>query len=91
MRLFTTKDVISYALNGPYRIPVSFDYKAELLHSPLVWQERGLQQTASGYGAKLTTQHKISYNGRLYRIYATCYSNVASHWFTANKQRIYIR
>lgn len=50
----------------------------------------GLEQTRSGYGAKLTTHYKILFNGKLYRVYATCHSNVASHWFTCKKRRIYI-
>ena len=57
-----------------------------LIHSPLEWQKRGLQQTRTGYGAKLTTQNKALYNGRLYRIYCTCYGNAGTAWFKAKGQ-----
>jgi hypothetical protein len=39
------------------------------------WQERGLQQTASGYGRKLLTQYKVHYKGRWRRVYCCCISN----------------
>ena len=41
----------------------------------LDWQKRGMQQTASGYGSKLTTRYKISYNGKLRRVYCCQLSN----------------
>ena len=61
-----------------------------LIYSPLPWQKRGLQQTASGYGAKLTSCYKIKYNNRLYRVYHTCYSNSSSAWFVAKGQKRYL-
>lgn len=79
---FTTADIV----NG--RIYIEGDF--ELVFAPLPWQERGLVQTRSGYGSKLTTQRKINFNGKLYRIYATCYSNVASNWFTVKGQKIFV-
>lgn len=54
------------------------------------WMKRGLQQTATGYGRKLNTGRKIAYNGREYRLYATCYSNNASVWFTVQGKKIYV-
>ena len=65
-----------------------------MLHAPLVWQELRMQETRSGYGSKLTTEYKIHYRpnghkvGRLYRIYATCWSNTSTYWFRANKVKI---
>ena len=52
----------------------------DFVESLLPWQELGLQETASGYGLRLTTSYKVPYKGRLYRVYASCVSNVASHW-----------
>lgn len=59
----------------------------DLVSAPLWWQEKGLSQTASGYGRRLTTSRKISWlspgakTPRLRRIYCTCFSNVGSCWF----------
>ena len=85
MKLFTEKDLCV----GTYPNLYTQD-TADLLHSPLVWQERGLQQTATGYGKKLTSQYKISYCGKLYRLYNTCYSNVASTWFVCRGKKIFV-
>lgn len=70
-----------------YAQSVSMDDRIE---SPLWWHRGGLQQTATGYGSKLTTPYKIPYNGRLYRIYAICYSNVASHYITVMGQKLFL-
>ena len=43
-----------------------------------------------GYGDKIPTDWRIHFNNRYYRVYATCYSNVASHWFVANGKKIFI-
>lgn len=99
MKLYTYKDVYSRYVDEPSYIDVGPTgyWDQHLLHAPLAWQERGLQQTASGYGRKLTTEWKIHYAsspltvGRLYRIYATCFSNVASHWFMCKGQKIFIQ
>ena len=63
---------------------------SEIVDAQPAWMRRGLQQTASGYGARLNTGRKIHYNGKLYRLYATCYGNSASVWFTVQGQRIYV-
>ena len=57
---------------------------------PLWWHDKGLSQTASGYGRKLTTRYKIVYQGRPYRIYATCCSNVASHYIVVKGQKLFL-
>lgn len=81
MKNFTDSDVV----NG--RI---YCDSSDLVDAPLDWQKRGLQQTASGYGKKLTMRQKISFNGKLYRLYSTCFSNAASVWFTVGKRTIYV-
>ena len=62
-----------------------------LIDAPLSWQKLGIQETASGYGKKLTTSYKIAHNGRLYRVYASCYGNAGSLYILAKGQRIYLR
>lgn len=52
----------------------------QVVDKPLEWQLHGLQQTASGYGSKLTTRYTVNCaDGRVRRVYARCYSNTA--WF----------
>ena len=62
----------------------------ELKDAPLRWHTQGLSQTATGYGLHLTTHHKALYNGRWYRVYAACISNVASHWIETKGRRLYL-
>jgi len=57
---------------------------------PLWWHLRGLQQTASGYGRRLTTRYKVRHEGRLYRVYATQISNAVSHWIMAKGVQLHI-
>lgn len=64
----------------------------DLKFAPLTWQKLGLAETSTGYGAKLTTRYKISFCNRLYRVYATCFSNCASNWIKVGngKEKIFI-
>ena len=87
MRLFTSADVSNPDSTTPC---VYTQTQQDLLHCPLVWQERGLLQTTSGYGRKLTSEYKISFNGRLYRLYVTQISNAASTWFMAKGKKIFV-
>ena len=59
------------------------------IDAPLWWHEQGLSQTASGYGAKLTTRWKIRYDGRIYRIYCTQYCNAGCCWILAKGIKIF--
>lgn len=64
--------------------------KSELVYSPTKWQKQGLMETASGYGARLNSGYKISYCGKLYRIYTTIYGNAGSSWFKVKGRKIYV-
>jgi len=64
--------------------------RTELIYAPLQWQLRGLQQTATGYGSKITTREKISFNGQAHRLYCTCYSNGGSVWFMAKGVKYFV-
>lgn len=86
MKLFTDADVS----NSDSDYPRIYAERSELVEEPLSWQKQGLQQTASGYGAKLTSSLKINFNGKLYRLYVTIYSNNGSTWFTVKGRRIYV-
>ncbi len=85
MKNFTDAHIVFRTL--PY---IRVVYPTDLIHSPLAWQRRGLQETASGYGSKLTSEYKLSFNNRLYRVYHTCYGNTSSAYIIASKRRIYL-
>lgn len=85
MKKFTSQD-----LNLRGELPRLIVNRQELVDSPLGFHKLGLQQTASGYGSKLTSRYKIDYNGKLHRVYASCFGNAASHWFVSAGQKIFI-
>lgn len=64
--------------------------KTDLVRSEPEWMKRGLQETASGYGAHLNSGYKINFNNRLYRIYVTIYSNSGSCWFKVKGKKIFV-
>jgi len=64
--------------------------EAKRIWAPLWWHEQGLQQTTTGYGSKLTTPWMVEHNGRRYRVYATCWSNAASHWIQTKSKKLYL-
>ena len=72
--------IFYYAFEGPY-------FKEDLLE----WQKRGLVETSTGYGVKLTTIYKVSYNNRWYRVYASCSSNVAVYFIVSKGKKLYIK
>jgi hypothetical protein len=76
-RKFTTADIITSKPlfdrdKTMYYLPVD---TADLTVKELDWQRRGLMQTASGYGRKLTTRYTVHFNGRARRVYCCCQSN----------------
>jgi hypothetical protein len=70
--------------NADYKIVAE---NALLVDCPLDWQKRGLRQTSTGYGAKLTTSQKVEFEGKLYRVYCTIYSNSGTCWFISKGKR----
>lgn len=85
MKEFTSADVIR---TGQFP-RISADRK-ELVYDPPDWMRRGLQETASGYGRRLNSGLKISFNGRLYRIYITIFSNNGTAWFKTKGEEIIV-
>lgn len=82
IRLFTADDIS----NGNHL----YVDRTELVDCPLWYHKAGLQQTSSGYGSKLVSSFKIWYNGRLYRLYVTCYGNSGSSWFISGGRKIFV-
>lgn len=76
--------------DGSAMLSISINYPEDLVDCPLWWQERGLQQTASGYGGRLTSNYKINYQGKLRRIYHSCFGNASSAWFMVKGVKIHV-
>lgn len=59
--------------------------KQDLSIRELNWQKRGFQETATGYGNKLTTRYVINFEGRNYRVYCRCFSNNGTRYIVTKK------
>lgn len=88
MKQFTSAD-IRPGYSNPDTLYLDVN-REDLFPAPLDWQKRGLQETASGYGAKLTTVHMLCLDGRMYRVYCTCYSNNGTCYITRKGQKIIV-
>lgn len=88
MKQFTISDTLPHGT-----IPNArhlFAATSQLVVCELPWQKRGLQETASGYGARLTSSFKIHFEGKLHRLYVTQYGNSGSHWFKTKGTKIFV-
>ncbi len=49
-------------------------------------------QAETGYGSKITTDIVLKFAGEncKRRVYATCYSNAASHWILYNGEKVHL-
>lgn len=65
----------------------------EKKYAPLWWHLQGLTYTASGYGSKIPTDHKVRLPGdsRWRRVYHTIWSNIGTSWVQYKGERIVIR
>ena len=61
-----------------------------LIDAPLYWHKLGLQETASGYGKKLTTRYKIAHKDRTYRVYACVFGNAGSSFIIVRGEKIFL-
>lgn len=69
-------------LEGPY----------ELVDRPLWWHLKGLSQTRSGYGSKITSSRCVKLpDGRQRRIYVTIWSNAGTAWIILNNEKLIVR
>jgi hypothetical protein len=63
----------------------------EIVDRPLAWQRQGLQQTASGYGRKLTSTRCVRFpDGSERRIYITCFSNSGTAWINVAGKHVIV-
>ena len=82
---------VKYMSEGQEKSYLSADVKREdLIYNPLWFHKRNLQETRSGYGRKLRTEHMIKYNNRLHRVYCQIFSNAGSLYILSKGRRIYI-
>lgn len=77
-------------------MPVEYIQNFTVEHKPV--PRRGILQLApgqrpSGYGSKISTDYAIRFNGkgRAYRVYAVCYSNVASFYVVVGGKQLFVR
>ena len=61
---------------------------ANYKYEPLWWQARGLSYTASGYGSKIPTEHKVKVGSRWYRVYCAIYSNSGTLFINRKNNRL---
>lgn len=85
MRNFTEADLQPWA--GSVGL---FASREELVDAQPNWMRQGLQETASGYGGRLNSGRKISFEGKLYRLYVTQYSNAGSVWFKVKGRKVFV-
>lgn len=63
---------------------------AEVRQNLLPWQRRGLRQTSSGYGKKLTTAYQVKVNKRWYRVYCCIFSNSGTLYICSKGKEIIV-
>lgn len=75
-------------MSVPY-LNQSFDWK----DAPLWFHVRGLSETASGYGRKLTSTRMIRIHSetRWRRVYIVCFSNAGTAYVLVQRQPRYLR
>ena len=69
---------------------IFIENRNELVFDPPTWMGQGLVETVGGYGNRLNSGYKIHFNGRLYRVYVTIYSNIGTMWFKVKGRKIMV-
>ena len=64
--------------------------REDLIEKPLWYHKKNIMQTPTGYGNKLTMSYKVPYNGRKYRVYCTCYSNIGTCYIISKGEKIFV-
>lgn len=50
-----------------------------------------INRSRTGYGAKIPTCYKVKYNGRFYRVYSECFSNLSREYIAGEFGKINVR
>jgi hypothetical protein len=77
----------SQAETAPHRIEAALK---DLVVDEPQWMRWATIPTASGYGKKIPTRYKLWHNNRLHRIYACCFSNVATTYIISCNRTIIV-
>ncbi len=85
MRKFTLSDI-----DNRSQYPRIRCVPTDLVDNPLWWHKRGLMQSKTGYGSKLTSSKMIHFNGRLRRIYHCIHGNAGVAFILHNKKWLII-
>jgi hypothetical protein len=76
--------------NWRYQMDKIWLDEVEVIEKPLRWHNLGLPKTRTGYGTKIETTKMVRFNNRNYRIYADCYSNVATCYILVKGKKVYV-
>jgi hypothetical protein len=90
MKIFENKDVKTYNEPGANAYEYIDCQKSDLIFNPPEWMIQGLHETASGYGKRLNSGYSINFEGRIYRIYVTQFSNLGTSWFKIKGRQIIV-
>ena len=82
--------MIREKLNEAGQITTLYVDESDYIKKPLWYHLRGLMQTSTGYGRKLTTDRMVKYNNRLHRIYVSQHSNSGTAYILVKGNWIFI-
>lgn len=66
---------------------IAVPHKEEMMHH----HKAGVTFTRTGYGSKIPTVYKVQYNGRWYRVYSICYSNVSTEYILVKGEKVTVQ
>ena len=73
-----------------FQLGLEDNSELECMDAPLPCHVGNYGFTATGYGKHVPTRRKVRAFGRWYRVYSTCYSNVASCYIKARGFTFYV-
>lgn len=85
----SASEAVTWTPEGPWAGHV---HPVAILDRPLWWHRRGLSQTASGYGSRLTSPRvAVLPGGHHRRIYVTRWANAGTAWVVVARERVLLR
>ena len=64
--------------------------ESNLIINPLWYHLQNIQQTATGFGEKLSTEYMVEYLGRKRRIYVSQHSNVGTAYINVKGEKVIV-
>jgi hypothetical protein len=72
--------------------PIVYADNYKTVERPLWYHKRGLSQTSTGYGRKLTSSKcAVLPDGTVRRVYVTCFSNAGTAWIILKGRPVVLR